>query len=1522
MHVKRFDYENTTRVYGDGVSQDWRIMKGDFCSEASRLKDQSPGYIEGNRRDHVRVAIPDSLLDKGLLFATLPTEQSTGLPFHINADFFPQRNRKSIVFEDTRTHDYRSEWNRAAMRAAAVAVGNNLMQLRDMFRDDAPTFWGILEQLQRVHKDQDDPRIPLGAFWEELSPSLPKLPVVYTESGKWVTPDQAHIPTSYEEKEAVSAFGALGIEIVHRDLLGYRNILTSIGVGVLRIKHIYRALQKMGMVDCLRSNNPLPSSTLELLWKGIHGVLENTQGRTNQLEAERLLKQCTLAPAVDGRLWPCGLAYRADKRTRELFAPLMSRNAASFLTVGGIPLLPRLCPQFTPDSAIKELERSEAQWRHGRFDPATLLRWFDGRNRKSRLTEDLRERLAQLPIFPSEGGYLRPGSLVYRADEPTRRLFAPLMGHDAAPFLAERVMDIPLLGELCPQFTPGSAVEELERLKAQDLQKKWREKGFDPAALLHWFDDHKRELTEDLRKRLAQLSIFPSAKNLHPLKDLRLPGGFDDPIGVAVLADMRKLGNLKSFLESLDARELTFPDYSRNYIPGAFTANSAVSREDKRKLLDILAERIGSIRDDPEVKAQLAGTHIVECAGGVFRRPGTVYLPTKDAKTVLGIYVNYALWNSESRDDLYRWLGVKDRPRAEDILQAIDKLIDQPPNQGTRKEVAGILEAVGMQWATLDNRELKNELTARQIIECTDGEFRRPAEVYFPNKEVKAILGDHVSYALQPSADRANLFCRLGVKSRPHAKDILCAIGELASRQPVQKPRKEMVNILEILGKRWAEPSFTEKERYSSLKSKAWLPAERDSNRWYSPNELYAAYSKHLFSSQAKFLDLPYRVQQAISEFLEYLGVNLNPEPFQVVSHLLQCSELNRAPPGGIYRWLNNNAQSDGLEQLRRTACLHIGGEYRYPDQVFWEQHSFGRFRVLSPDFRQYQNLVEALDIREAPDYRDAIEVLKEVAREVGDNTLSSENKDRDIVLQCWIMLSEELSKAQQSEDINAGIIRAGMVKSELHNIYCVPNSQERLRTPSEMFFEDSAVPLDELPDLSDLVRNNLIERLDRVYPAMKAAGVRSISDVVRGVVDNPVDRQEDKELEKRFRDRTRLIKFFSNSAIQTKYINFICVEELRVRWYTDSFNGNHSTQPETISAYLDRDKDTLYFTSEAGDRPWRAIARELTKATAPGEEISSNAPAIMIVLQAATNKDAVSQLKELGINTPEELRKLESTGAVVESLEEAPPSDGQQEPRTPPQGELASGEVINEAPQSERDNPAESGPMPLDDENDTPTGPSGGDGGTPTTGSSSDTETVTRGGTHGGGSSQHRRSSGDDGSTRWGGQTRDSVPNSGRRRQGSGGGRQFISGPYVGAHSGEEAPSPEGSAEADRRRALEESAIAFILKCEPDWERTPTNNPGYDLEKIDHNGVISLCEVKAMNGVWQGHRVGLTHTQFKTAQEYREAYWLYVVEHANTDSPNIVRIQDPAGKARTFTFDHGWREVAVVDDTDTESSF
>ena len=137
-----------------------------------------------------------------------------------------------------------------------------------------------------------------------------------------------------------------------------------------------------------------------------------------------------------------------------------------------------------------------------------------------------------------------------------------------------------------------------------------------------------------------------------------------------------------------------------------------------------------------------------------------------------------------------------------------------------------------------------------------------------------------------------------------------------------------------------------------------------------------------------------------------------------------------------------------------------------------------------------------------------------------------------------------------------------------------------------------------------------------------------------------------------------------------------------------------------------------------------------------------------------------------------------------------------------------------------------------------------------------------------------------------------------------------FIS--YVRVHSDEDEEDPDGLT-YQARMVLEEKAIILILSEEPKLVRTPMNNPGFDLAEIGPDGeVIKWVEVKAMTGTLHDRPVTVSKTQFECAQENGEAYWLYVVEYAGEpERARILRIQNPAGKARTYTFDHGWIATA-----------
>ena len=159
-------------------------------------------------------------------------------------------------------------------------------------------------------------------------------------------------------------------------------------------------------------------------------------------------------------------------------------------------------------------------------------------------------------------------------------------------------------------------------------------------------------------------------------------------------------------------------------------------------------------------------------------------------------------------------------------------------------------------------------------------------------------------------------------------------------------------------------------------------------------------------------------------------------------------------------------------------------------------------------------------------------------------------------------------------------------------------------------------------------------------------------------------------------------------------------------------------------------------------------------------------------------------------------------------------------------------------------------------------------------------------------------------------GQHSGSNTNSAKSKAGQ---RTFIS--YLAANFLDEADEDVSDSETQQERMrVEAVAIQLILTLEPDLKQTPPGNPGFDLYGIGSDQQPNRwIEVKAMVGTLSNHPVGMSRRQFLEAQKRETGYWLYIVESATSDEPHILKIQDPVGKAKTFTFDQGWRDIATV---------
>jgi hypothetical protein len=593
LRLQRLAEQDSLIVSDGGRDRIWHLLRGNFDQVAAELRQRHANRIEPKRTANVTLAIPEEPLENGLFCACLPTQQGTGLPFHLNADLFTTNDRKRIILES----DYQSEWNRAAVRAAAEVLRGNLGRLPELLRHKH--LWHVFKSTHRVseeakagHREKS-----LETFWNRLQPELRQAPVFYTTRGEWKSATEV-LFLSEEEADATPVLEGLGLSLLHPDLRPFYNLYRSQEVGVqpVDVDDVVQAMQQAGLVTRVKLSAVPSYLRTEKARRQLRRELAVLLGRRRKIEdqrvAERQLKRCAVAPGKDKFLWPLGEVYRTDEETAALFASI----------------------------------------------------------------------------------------------DPT------------IPFLADLEEESEPLRSLCPEFSPVVAVERLRRIletAANDSQ----ERTLDPLPLLRWFESRRSAVlaTTQVKCALASLAIFPTSEGLRPLTELSLPGDFTDQIGLAGVVDLHRLGGRREFLRDLGAREMTFARYAAGHVPAAFRSPD-VTAEQKRKAILLLAERLGEIFEDNEVRDALAAAPLVECEDGLFRRPGEVYFATEAVRVFLGGEVHLAALPEGHEGivgELYRWLGVTEHPRYEAITKRVKALTASPPDEQLVEAVGTIFRHLG-----------------------------------------------------------------------------------------------------------------------------------------------------------------------------------------------------------------------------------------------------------------------------------------------------------------------------------------------------------------------------------------------------------------------------------------------------------------------------------------------------------------------------------------------------------------------------------------------------------------------------------------------------------------------------------------------------------------------------------------------------------------------------------------------------------------------------------------------------------
>lgn len=409
--------ENNKLLLVDGTQTIvWRILEGRFDEEAKDLRGRFKEIIERKRQPLVKLAIPDKPDLEGLLYAFLPSEMTTGLPFHINSDFYPSSDRKRIIFDET----YKSEWDQAAIACAAATLAENFNVILEIFTERNQAFWEFADRVKKASENNGVcPEFTL--FWEYLKPRIVTTKTVLTSSGDVVYPSDVLYLDTRELIKAEKIFENLGMKIAHAELRSKQNLLLETGVQKLTLKDIFRAFLANGLdkrVEMTEMPEGLKSlAGWQIFWEAVTHLWNRSYTNDRQ-ESEDLLKRIAIAPGSDDALWPPEKLFRAEPTARKFFSKIC-QPVWFEERMDTLPLPGQLVPQFGVQDGLNLLKEAAIilpeLWKEGVFSPKEMLGWF--LENQSKLNLDHVQQMKKLAIWPSAEGELKLLTELYLAGD-------------------------------------------------------------------------------------------------------------------------------------------------------------------------------------------------------------------------------------------------------------------------------------------------------------------------------------------------------------------------------------------------------------------------------------------------------------------------------------------------------------------------------------------------------------------------------------------------------------------------------------------------------------------------------------------------------------------------------------------------------------------------------------------------------------------------------------------------------------------------------------------------------------------------------------------------------------------------------------------------------------------------------------------------------------------------------------------------------------------------------------------------
>lgn len=388
------------------------------------------------------------------------------------------------------------------------------------------------------------------------------------------------------------------------------------------------------------------------------------------------------------------------------YAPLLHQLGTPFITVNAVAdALSRAgLTRATPLREAPLFLRSIEAWRPLWTLLNILLRDLPPVERESALAN-----MNHCAVALTDHLILRPLHQICRGHPEAQALFPN------ANWLHPELTADSFPGRYVPAFGVHQAVDLLADMPIDLLEKARRLGRLDIPRLFRWFETQQIEIFADdptLAGAIRRLPLCPVAGELRPLADLFLPGGFADPLQLALLVDVDAVGGRPHFLRDLGIQELDFETYLHAHLPRILAQRADLPTDGRHRLLHLLARRLGEFRDDEHLQEQLSQLPLIPCLDGSFRQADSVYF-SREVMDQLGLrlHIGEPVENT-AQQALYEWLGVRTAPAAADLVQA---LLAANQEWGTTPLDVSAYTTVLNCWQALAERLQSGEIAAQEL---------------------------------------------------------------------------------------------------------------------------------------------------------------------------------------------------------------------------------------------------------------------------------------------------------------------------------------------------------------------------------------------------------------------------------------------------------------------------------------------------------------------------------------------------------------------------------------------------------------------------------------------------------------------------------------------------------------------------------------------------------------------------------------------------------------------------------------